>query len=315
MDIGVRISGHRPAGEVVALARAAEAAGLGEIWLTEDYLERGIFTLAGAVAAATRHAVIGLGIVNPFTRHPALIAMEAAALHELAPGRVVLGLGASNEHWMSTMLGLDHTRPLAAVGEARHVIGLLLGGGPVDVEGERFRVHAELAFPPATPIPVYYGVKGPRGLDLARTDADGAILSVLSSPAYVRWVRERVGPDLRLASFVEVLIDDDVPAARDALRPFVARFLGMHGDQPITTVAGLDRDRARHFRQALLAGTPDVGGVTDDLIDRFVIAGDQARAAAARDSYAGAGLDCLVVGDRPERTIDEVIATAAALAS
>ena len=60
MDIGVRISGHRPAAEVVDLARAAEASGLSEIWLTEDYLERGIFTLAGAVAAATTQAVVRL---------------------------------------------------------------------------------------------------------------------------------------------------------------------------------------------------------------------------------------------------------------
>jgi 5,10-methylenetetrahydromethanopterin reductase len=80
---------------VTGWARAAERAGLGSVWLIEDYFHPGAFALAGAVAAVTESVAIGLGVVNPYTRHPALVAMETASLAGLAPGRVVLGLGAS----------------------------------------------------------------------------------------------------------------------------------------------------------------------------------------------------------------------------
>jgi 5,10-methylenetetrahydromethanopterin reductase len=310
LRLGLRVSGHRTAAEAVRLAVAAEHAGVQELWLTEDYLERGIFAVAGAVAGATSDVTIGLGVVNPFSRHPGLIAMEVAALDEIAGGRVVLALGGSNERWMSDWLGIDFAKPLGAVREARRVIDDLLSTGAADFAGERFSVHARMVFQPTHRTPIWYGVKGPRGLDAARTDADGVVLSVLSSPSYVRWVRDIVGDGVTLAAFVEVALSGDAATARDSVRPFVARFLGMHGDQPITREAGLDAEAAGRFRAALLAGTPDVAAVTDDVLNRFVVAGDLADCVAGFHRFADAGLHTLIVGDRPDEPIDAVVDSA-----
>jgi len=308
VKLGIRIAGARPAEEAVELAVAAEAAGFHDVWLTEDYLERGIFSIAGAIAVATSHVRVGLGIVNPFTRHPALIAMEAAGLDELLGGRLVLGLGASNARWMNEWLGINHTRPQRAVREARSIIDGLLRGEPIHHAGERFEVRASLAYPPARRPPIWFGVKGQRGLTAAAEDADGVILSVLSSPAYVRWARSIVGDTMELAAFVEVAIDDDGDRARDSLRPFVARFLGMHGDGPITRLGGLASQTAEHFRSALAAGRPAASSVTDEMLDEFVIAGDRAACVDGLRRYAASSLDSLVVGDWPDRPPSDVVA-------
>jgi len=309
---GLRISGHRPASEAIRLAVAAEAAGFHEIWLTEDYLERGMFSVAGAIAAATSDVTIGLGVVNPFSRHPGVTAMETAALDEIADGRIVLALGGSNERWMKQWLGIEFSKPLGAVREARQIIDELLTTGRVDFEGDHFRVHAAMSFVPVHRTPIWYGVKGVRGLEAAETDADGVVLSVLSSPAYVSWVREIVGPDTRIGAFVELALDDDGAKARDSLRPFVARFLGMHGDGPITRVAGLDTAVAERFRSAMFAGEPDVAAVTDEIVDTFAVAGDLGGCATGFRRFAAAGLDTLIVGDHHEDPVERVVADALA---
>src|SRR3990167_6506006 len=107
---------------VAGWARAAERAGLGSIWLIEDYFYPGAFALAGAAAAVTERVVVGLGVVNPYTRHPALLAMETAALVGVAPGRVVLGLGASNRVWIEERMGIPFTPPPASVREGVEVV-------------------------------------------------------------------------------------------------------------------------------------------------------------------------------------------------
>src|ERR1041384_8358018 len=95
LRLGLALSNEVPVAETVALAVRAEQLGFGEVWLPESGHGRGLFTVAASVAAATRRVKIGIGIVNPFWRHPSLIAMEAAALDEASQGRVLLGLGAA----------------------------------------------------------------------------------------------------------------------------------------------------------------------------------------------------------------------------
>lgn len=311
MRLGIRASGHRPAAEVIALAVAAENAGFDEIWLTEDYLERGIFSIAGAVASATNSITIGLGVVNPFTRHPGLTAMEAAALCELAPGRVILALGGSNKRWMNEWLGIEFSHPLAAVREARAIIATLLAGHRVDHNGRHFSVSTKMAFHPDPVPPIWYGVKGPLGVAAAAEDAQGVTLSTLSSAPYVEWVRGIVGPTKQIAAFVEFLIDEDDAAAYDAVRPAVAKYLGMHGDAEITRQAGLDRDVALRLSAAVQAGSPDVKAVTDEVIDMFAVVGGRQRCADGLRRFAAAGLDTFVVGDQVTRSPTQMVIEAA----
>src|SRR5215510_9093592 len=93
--LGLSLANEGPVRETVALAREAEQLGFDEVWLPESGHGRGMFSVASAIATATNRIGIGVGIVNPFWRHPSVIAMEAAALDEISDGRVMLGLGAA----------------------------------------------------------------------------------------------------------------------------------------------------------------------------------------------------------------------------
>src|SRR6185436_13024731 len=188
-SFGVALLGHGLPGRTVEWARAAERAGLGSLWVIEDYFQPGAYTLGAAAAAATERITIGLGVVNPYTRHPALVAMETAALAGIAPGRVVLGLGSSNRKWIEAQMAIPFKTPLSGLREG------------VDT-------------PPPARVPILLGVKGPRALALAAEVADGVHCSILTSPAHVRRVRATTsaapaGRGFAVLAYVPTAVDAD----------------------------------------------------------------------------------------------------------
>lgn len=316
MRIAYAPAGRRDARTAVGLARHAEDLGFAEVWLSEDYLERGAFAVAGAVAAATSRVGVGLGVINPWTRHVALAAMECAALDEVSGGRLVIGLGASNAGWMSGRLGIPFTRPISTLEAYTAALRRLLAGEVVREDVNGLPLDAALSFTPARPdVPVLLGVKGERALAVGACIADGLMLSVLSTPAYVRWIREQhPRPDLRLTAYAAFSCDDDGAAARDRVRSRTARFLGMHGASPITSVPGLPTARAEALRERLLAGADGADLVDDDLLRTFTLAGTRTEVTAGMHAFADAGLDTLVVMDDGVSPAREALDRAAACA-
>ncbi len=310
MRLGVAPSGRRSAADAVRLARLAEDAGLDEVWVSEDYLERGAFAVAGAMAAATERVGVGLGVVNPWTRHVALTAMESLALAEVAQGRAVVGLGASNAAWMQGRLGIPYERPVSVLTRYTDVLRRLLRGEHVreDVLGDALDCRLEAV--PEQPVPLVWGVKGPRALAACGAHADGVMLSVLSSPAYVAWVRAEHGP-LRTTAYASFAVADDRATARAQLREHTARFLGMHGASPITACAGVDAVLASALRERLLAGRPGADLVDDATVGKVTVSGTPDDAAAVVRAHRDAGLDSLVVIDDgtadPDRLVTSLV--------
>ena len=140
-SLGVALLGHGLPARTTDWARAAERAGLGSLWVIEDYFHPGAYALAAAAAAVTERMVIGLGVVNPYTRHPALVAMETAALAGIAPGRVVLGLGSSNRKWIEAQMAIAFKTPLRGLREGVEIVRRLLDGQRVTYTGEVFSVQ------------------------------------------------------------------------------------------------------------------------------------------------------------------------------
>jgi len=170
----------------VALACQAEQLGLDEVWLPESRHGRGVFTVAAHVAAATSRIKIGVGVVNPFWRHPSVIAMEAATLDETSGGRLMLGVGAAL--WTLRALGEADSRterPLTAMVETIRIVRSMLRGEP-GVDGEVFpvRADAKLDFPRfRAAIPVYVGAVNGRMLRASGAWADGVQLAPSPAPA------------------------------------------------------------------------------------------------------------------------------------
>jgi 5,10-methylenetetrahydromethanopterin reductase len=199
---------------------------------------------------------------------------------------------------MGEQLGLPFARPLSHLLGSVAIIRAALAGQPVDQEWNGQRLAARLAFTPPGPIPIALGVKGERALRAGAGSADVLLLSALSSPDYVRWVRTVVGPQPRLDVLVGVSLDDDAALARERIRPFVATYLGVHGDQPITRVAGIGPGLAAQLRAGWVSGAPRTDLVSDELLARFCLAGDDTGIGAGVAAFAAAGADSLVVQNR-----------------
>src|SRR6516165_6459362 len=298
-SLGLALMGHGVPGRTTEWARAAEQAGLGSVWIMEDYFRPGAYALAAAAAAVSERSVIGLGVVNPYTRHPALVAMETATLAAIAPGRVVLGLGSSNRHWIEHQMGIPFKTPLRGLRESVDIVRRLLDGERVTYAGELFAANdVALEAPPPMRVPIMLGVKGPRALALATEVADGVQCSILTSPAHVRRVRataRRAPDDFKITAYVPVAVADDGDRARAWMRPFVAYYLGLLHGQSILEDAGIHTARTQPFREAFVAGGAAAAElVTDDLLDAVAIAGTPTQCRAALARWAAAGLDAVV---------------------
>lgn len=320
--LGLALSNEVPVAETVALATRAEQLGLAEVWLPESGHGRGLFTVAASVATATRHLKIGLGVVNPFWRHPSLIAMEAAALDEASQGRVLLGLGAAL--WTLHTLGEADQRtrrPLTAMVEAiRLVRGLLGGAAPLPAsEVFAFRADAHLDFPRQRPsLPIYVGAVNARMLRAAGAWADGVQLGAIVSPGYLRWAWQQIergaigtGRDpapIDLASNVLLSVDSDARAARKAVRRVLAYYIH-RVEAVVLSTSGADPDELARIRQVVLEDGVEAGAalVGDHLIDTFAAAGDPDQVAERLSVYLEAGLRGVlawhIIGPDPARSL------------
>src|SRR5438132_1702326 len=223
-ELGVRAHGDLDPRSCIAIAEAAEAHGFSSLWFAENPFQRGLMPAASACAVTTRRVRIGLGIVNPYTRHPSLIAMEFAALDELAEGRARLGIGAGIGAQIAR-LGFEW-RPLAAMRDTTHIVRALLAGEEVSYRGRVFSVdRAKLRFRPASPqTPIYMAAMGDRSLALCGEIADGLIVSNLCPPGYTERAVGIVAraaavagrPSPRVVQYVPCVARPDRDAARCA---------------------------------------------------------------------------------------------------
>jgi probable F420-dependent oxidoreductase len=162
---GVPLHEHGP------LLRRAEAAGYDDLWTGETAGADG-FTPLVLAAAHTERLRLGTGIVNPFTRGPAVLAQHAAALADASRGRFVLGLGSSSNVIVERWNGVPFERPLSKVREAVAQLRPMLAG---DRGPGGFRLEQ----PPAHPVPIVLAALRGRMLALAAEVADGAFTNFL----------------------------------------------------------------------------------------------------------------------------------------
>jgi 5,10-methylenetetrahydromethanopterin reductase len=309
LRFAVSLQNDRPIAETIELARLAEALGYAEIWTNENGHYRGIFTTASTIAAHTTAAQIGLGIVNPFHRHPSVIAMEAAALDEASGGRLKLGIGAAQ--WNLRNLGEADERtqrPYTSTVEAIRIIRALLRGDPVPAS-EQFTVstQARLDFEPLRrDLPVYAGAVNERMLRAAGAYADSVELGAIMSAGYVRWAlgvisqgAAAVGRDPAsqdIAAPLMVSVGADATAAREAVKTQLAYYL-YRVEKVVYAHSGADADAIRRVREVTAEQGPEVGAalVTDEMIDTFAVAGDTGLAIRRFREYAQAGIRGLII--------------------
>jgi 5,10-methylenetetrahydromethanopterin reductase len=314
--IGVMQLTMEPLDEILAHARAMDAAGIDTIWLAEAYpwwrkhsMEaRSSTALSPLVARETERLAVGWGIISPFTRHPIQIAMEARVTQEAAgPDRFYLGLGVSKIFMRHAGIG-QGARPVAAMKEAAEIVRGVLRGDELDFTGKVFEGHVpplrDEAETPRWEVPIYFAGTGPMMLRAAAQAADGLLTASITTPAFVRYVREQVraagrDPDgLDIGCTLVASIDEDRDRGRDGAREIAAMYLAnkvqniQAAADTLLELAGLSQDEIRPVAEAMESGgrLAAKAAVTDEILDKCrPIAGTPEDCVAAIREYRDAG--------------------------
>lgn len=291
-----------PPADFAELARAAEAGGFSTLWVADSSLHaRDVYAYLTLAATVTARVRLGPNCTHPYTRHPAIGLNALATVDAISGGRAIMNLGAGDRPVME--LGYAPARP-AVLREAFLLMRQLLRGEPVTCQGPTFRLReAAFTFRSRPDLPLYITGSGPRVLELAGELADGATFLCGPHPPCVRFALDRLraglaragrNPDgLDMACSLYGSLRDDEALARSESRamaawfpqtaPWYAELAGMEPDL-------IHRVRAAyaggHFDQARAAGAL----MGDELMDRFVVAGDAGRWRAAIHRVLGCGV-------------------------
>ena len=298
--------------DALALTQRAEALDFDSVWVPEAWGTDAI-SILGALAARTDRIRLGTAIVNVFSRTPTLLAQTAATLDLISNGRFVLGLGTSGHQVIAGWHGVPFDRPLQRMRETITIVRQVLRRERVRFRGDVFTLEQGLkllAHPLRTEVPIFLATLTPGGLRLTGEVADGWMPTLFSPQhldVFVPHLEEgaraagRSVDAITIAPHVEVLIDDDRARARDALRPWVALYVGGMGSKSKNFYNELVRRygfeaEATTIQDLYLAGKKldAIRQVPDALIDAIAIAGPAEYAREHLRVWSAAGVDLLL---------------------
>lgn len=255
-----------PGRRTVELIEHAEALGLDEIWLGDEGPARDPLSVLAAAAMRTSRIRLGVGVTNPYVRHPATTALSMMTVHELSGGRAILGLGVGGGLALSP-LGISPVHPLATTRQALGTMRAVLRGE--HAEGYRPPVGAMTA----PDLPLFVGSRSERINRLASSVADGAFvagLSVSQVPEVVGWARSV--RDIPIALYVSAAFEaEDVERAR----PQMAWTLVDSSDATVA-LTGHPRAAFQAATRSLEAGDPGPACelMTDDVLRHVLLWGE-----------------------------------------
>ena len=301
--VALGLGGNLPVGAAVEFARYAEDQGFEACWLHEAYWNRDALTYLAAMGVGTRRLGLATGCINPYTRHPVLVASSLATLDELSGGRAILGFGTGYPARLDEQ-GISHERPLSAMREAIALIRRLWQGEKITFTGRSFSLtNAALTVRPARTIPVYLAGWGPGMLRIAGELCDGYLARAVESPASCRRLitavraaasaAERNPDGVDAAAYLLCAVDPDREAARDAMRrdPFVSYQFAVI-DEAVLRESGVDPESKRRIAEPFWRG--DMEGarrqISDALLDTFTLAGSPDDVLGRLGAYAEAGV-------------------------
>jgi F420-dependent oxidoreductase-like protein len=298
------------AGELIDCVHAADECGYDSFWMPEVW-EHEAFSILTQIAMRTRRIGLGTGVINVFSRSPALIAMSAATLDEISGGRFRLGLGTSGARVIQDFHGLPYARPLARLRETIEIVRMLIRGEQADFAGDNFQLSRfKLGFKPVRDrIPIYVASLGGKALEQLGETADGWLpvhwpfAKLADGIDQIRRgaVRaEREAASIDIAPMVNCVVSADAGRARKAARLPLAYYVGGMGDYYHDMLSRLGfGEEADRIREAWKAGRHKeaIRAVTDDMVDRIAICGplEVCRAMLDQMPNHGAGLTIIPV--------------------
>lgn len=289
--IGIPIQSTDPLDTIITRVKEAEQAGVQQVWIsTAGVGVTDILTVLAIVATQTEHIRLGTGVVPTYPRHPLALAQQALTVHDIAPGRLRLGIGPSIRPFIEGVYGLSYTSPLTHLKEYLEVLRALLWQGSVDYHGTFFNVTYTL--PRTAQVPLLISALGLKAFRLAGEFADGVLPAWCPLP----YLLNQALPSLRagaeasnrpvppIIASLPVALSTDKAAVLAAVRQSV---------QMMTQVGPY----AQMFTQAGFAGAVAGDETTLNALTRsLVISGDEEAVRNRLRALLASGIDELALG-------------------
>ena len=299
--------------EGIELVRYAESKGFDAVWQADSRLVRDADVPMAALAAPSDRIKVGSGVIDIWTRNPARLASTFSTLDDLAPGRVICGLGA---WWdpLAAKVGVSRDKPVRVMREVVTAVRGLLANETVTLDG--FHVHLDgveldYVYQERRPkdVPIYIGATGLQMMELTGEIADGAVFNYLVSPTYNVGAMEalvrgaaRAGrsiDDIDRPQLIVCSIDTDRQAALDAARLLVTQYLGQ---QPhIMKASGVPEALLDEIGKVLTwpATHDEVVAasrlVPDEIVQMITASGEPDEVRAKVDEYVATGCTCPIL--------------------
>ena len=311
--VGLYLQDAHPLQDGIRYAQYAEQHGFEAVWQAESRLVRDAIVPMAAFAATTSRIRVGSGVINNWTRNIGLLAATFLTLDDLAPGRILCGIGA----WWDPLarnVGIERRKPLLAMRETVDLLRRLLRLERVTFHGEFHRVtdiELDVVHGRREPrhVPIYIGATGDQMMELTGEIADGALLNYCVPPAYndralellERGARKagRVLDDIDRPQLIVCSVDRDRRRAIDAAKMLLTQYLAQ---QPhIAKASGVGDDIVRKVQSILgwPATREQVHEAMQYVPDDFVLAisatGTPEEARAKVSEYVERGCTCPVL--------------------
>ena len=331
LSLGYAPPGTNPA-DLFPLVQEAERLGFDSVWVAEAWGTDAVSVL-GWLAARTERIKLGSAIMQIPGRTPANAAMTAATLDLLSGGRFLLGLGTSGPQVVEGWHGQPWGKPLGKTREYVEIVRAALRRELVEHDGEHYTIPWDgpgatglgkplklMLRPLRAEIPIYLAALGPKNVSLAAEIADGWLPIFVAPERFDDTFGPSLAaapPDFEIAATASVFVGDDVPALLDALRPYVALYVGGMGAKGRNFYNSLVRrygweEEAEQIQELYLGGRQReaIAAVPDELVDAVSLVGPKQRIAARLEAWRETPVTTLVLGTtQPEalQTLAELV--------
>ena len=306
MRFGIEFVPMNPYWKTLLFAMESERSGFDNVWITDHYNNRNVYVSLTLVGTHTKRIKLGPGVTNPYMIHPVMTAQSVASLNEVAPGRVICGIGVGDKTTLETV-GIEQRVPLAAIRDSVQIIRDMTSGKGSQLEGKAFRVSgARFFFKVGNPIPVYIGAQGPKMLSLAGEIGDGVLINASHKRDIenaLRFVREgatkagRTMDKLDVAVYTSFSMAEDPAKAVKAATPVVA-YIVAGAPHPLVESHGISAQAAESIKNGIAQGKwkEAFGRVTPEMIEAFSICGTPGTCLERIDELGRIGMTQFVAG-------------------
>ena len=283
------------------MAKLAEESGFSNIWITDHYNNRDVWTTLAVLSMMTNKVSLGTGVTNPYTRNAAIIASSIASINELSGGRAILGIGPGDKATFDKM-GIAWDKPLTRVKESILAIRAFLAKEQVNQSGFK---GDQMAFA-TKKIPIYIGAQGPKMLELAGAIADGVLINASHPDDFkfavpmIRQGAEKAGrnpEDVQVCAYASFSADKDPAKAVNASKIVVA-FIVAGSPENVLERHGIGQDEAKAITDAISRYDfkAAMSSVTAKMSEAFSVSGAPADCRARVDELLKTGVTQIVVG-------------------